>query len=77
MGSIMELLGQKKVMKCIRTVCPLSELEIHRILGEDERPPPPCSPPSERTVIHRQTLEAKHTRGQSHSGYCLQVSKAL
>lgn len=77
LGSIMELLGQKKVMKCIRTVCPLSELEIHRILGEDERPPPPCSPPSERTVIHRQTLEAKHTRGQSHSGYCLQVSKAL
>ena len=41
MGSIMELLGQKKVMKCIRTVCPLSELEIHRILGEDERLPTP------------------------------------
>ena len=37
----------------------------------------PRSPPSEWTVIHRQTLKAKHTRGQSHSGYCLQVSNAL
>lgn len=64
LGSIMEL-RQKKVMKCIRTVCPLSELEIHRTLNEDEHLPPATAPPS--TVIHRQTLKAKHTRGQSYS----------
>lgn len=45
MGSNMEL-RQKKVMKCIRTVCPLSELEIHKTLNEDEQHPP-TAPPSE------------------------------